>query len=407
MIVRRNLRNYVTVKKLVVSLLSLSLIYSTQSATAAPRPIVVKEMVAINLAAPVTVDTKMLVIGSSIVLLNDSSVRAIGADGVEKWRLALTQGAASIATALAADSSGNIWIAGSSAIAPVVTPSPIPTVAPINPDNVLVDPKVPLRSDLTVATIWKISNTGALISTYTAEPLSALLVNSIAINAKGITLGGVRATDAGNSGVIISGDLEGKFSKPIFLGLSDTSIDVVVLGTDSSVYAIGNSTETLAGKKVAGYRDGIIAKYSSAGKLSALVRSSAAKARREWLSATNSLFLTGSVQTGQKFESALTKFATNLSPTWTYRFASTGATYSALGPNGSHFAAFASTSAIKGITNWKPSKPSALLLTFDSKGALVDAKSAAGTPLALGYSKDLGIVLMSSGQTAVSIFRLT
>jgi hypothetical protein len=395
------------VKKLVVSLLSLSLIFSTQSATAAPKPIVVKEMVAINLAAPVTVDTKMLVVGSSIVLLNDSSVRAIGADGVEKWRLPLTQGAASIATALAADSAGNIWIAGSSAVAPAVTPSPTPTVAPINPDNVVVDPKVPLRSDLTVATVWKISNTGALVSTYTAEPLSALLVNSIAINAKGITLGGVRATDAGNSGLIINADLEGKFSKPIFLGLSDTSIDVVVLGTDSSVYAIGNSTETLAGKKVAGYRDGIIAKYSSTGKLSALVRSSAAKARREWLSATNSLFLSGSVQTGQKFESALTKFATNLSPTWTYRFASTGATYSALGPNGSHFAAFASASAIKGITNWKPSKPSALLLTFDSKGALVDAKSAAGTPLALGYSKDLGIVLMSTSQTAVSIFRLT
>ena len=394
-------------KKLVVSLLSLSLICSTQSATAAPKPIVVKEMVAINLASPVTVDTKMLVIGSSIVLLNDSSVRAIGADGVEKWRLALTQGAASIATALAADSAGNIWIAGSSAGAPVVTPTPTPTVAPINPDNVLVDPKVPLRSDLTVATIWKISNTGALISTYTAEPLTALLINSIAINAKGITLGGVRSTDGGNSGVIINADLEGKFSKPIFLGVSDTSIDVVVLGTDSSVYAIGNSTETLAGKKVAGYRDGIIAKYSSTGKLSALVRSSAAKARREWLSATNSLFLTGPVQTGQKFESALTKFATNLSPTWTYRFASTGATYSALGPNGSHFAAFASASAIKGITNWKPSRPSALLLTFDSKGALVDAKSAAGTPLALGYSKDLGIVLMSTSQTAVSIFRLT
>ena len=394
-------------KKLVVSLLSLSLICSTQSATAAPKPIVVKEMVAINLASPVTVDTKMLVIGSSIVLLNDSSVRAIGADGVEKWRLALTQGAASIASALAADSAGNIWIAGSSAGAPVVTPSPTPTVAPINPDNVLVDPRVPLRSDLTVATIWKISNTGALISTYTAEPLTALLINSIAINAKGITLGGVRSTDGGNSGVIINADLEGKFSKPIFLGVSDTSIDVVVLGTDSSVYAIGNSTETLAGKKVAGYRDGIFAKYSSTGKLSALVRSSAAKARREWLSATNSLFLTGPVQTGQKFESALTKFATNLSPTWTYRFASTGATYSALGPNGSHFAAFASASAIKGITNWKPSRPSALLLTFDSKGALVDAKSATGTPLALGYSKDLGIVLMSTGQTAVSIFRLT
>ena len=394
-------------KKIVVSLLSLSLIFSTQGATAAPKPITVKAMVALNLAAPVTVDTKMFVVGSSIVLLNDSSVRAIGSDGVEKWRLALTQGVASIATAMAADSTGNIWIAGSSAVAPVVTASPTPTAVPINPDNVVVDPKVPMRADLTVATIWKVSNTGALVATYTAEPLTALLINSIAVNAKGITLGGVRATDTGNSGVILNADLEGKFVKPIFLGVSDTSIDVVVRGTDASVYAIGNSAETLAGKKVAGYRDGIIAKYSSAGKLTSLIRSSAAKAKREWLSATNSLFLTGSVQTGQKFESALTKFATNLSPSWTYRFASTGATYSALGPSGSHFAAFASASAIKGITNWKPSKPTALLLTFDSKGVLVDAKSAVGTPIALGYSKDLGIVLMSTSQTGVSIFRLT
>ena len=394
-------------KKIVVSLLSLSLIFSTQGATAAPKPITVKAMVALNLAAPVTVDTKMFVVGSSIVLLNDSSVRAIGSDGVEKWRLALTQGVASIATAMAADSTGNIWIAGSSAVAPVVTASPTPTAVPINPDNVVVDPKVPMRADLTVATIWKVSNIGALVATYTAEPLTALLINSIAVNAKGITLGGVRATDTGNSGVILNADLEGKFVKPIFLGVSDTSVDVVVRGTDASVYAIGNSAETLAGKKVAGYRDGIIAKYSSAGKLTSLIRSSAAKAKREWLSATNSLFLTGSVQTGQKFESALTKFATNLSPSWTYRFASTGVTYSALGPSGSHFAAFASTSAIKGITNWKPSKPTALLLTFDSKGALVDAKSAVGTPIALGYSKDLGIVLMSTSQTGVSIFRLT
>ena len=189
-------------KKIVVSLLSLSLIFYTQGATAAPKPITVKAMVALNLAAPVTVDTKMFVVGSSIVLLNDSSVRAIGSDGIEKWRLALTQGVASIATAMAADSTGNIWIAGSSAVAPVVTASSTPTAVPINPDNVVVDPKVPMRADLTVATIWKVSNTGALVATYTAEPLTALLINSIAVNAKGITLGGVRATDTGNSGVI-------------------------------------------------------------------------------------------------------------------------------------------------------------------------------------------------------------
>ena len=233
------------------------------------------------------------------------------------------------------------------------------------------------------------------------------MINSIALNAKGFTLGGINATDSGSSGVIITSDLDGKFAKPIYLGSSDTGIDVVVRGTDSSIYAIGNSSETLASKKVAGVRDGVIAKYSSTGKLTALVRSSAAKAKREWSSATNSLFLAGSVQTGTKIESALTKFATNLSPTWTYRFASTGATFAAVGPSGTHFAALTSKSVIKGITNWKPSKPSALVLTFDSKGAIVDARSATGVPLALGYSKDLGIVLLSSSQTAVSIFRVT
>jgi len=395
------------VKRFAVAFLTLPLIFSSSNASAAPKPILAKEMVAINLATAITTDTKMLVVGSSIVLLSDSSIWAIGADGIEKWRLALTQGAVSIATALSADSAGNIWIAGSSANIPITAPTETPTTAPVNPDNVIVDPKVPMRADLTIATLWKVSNAGVLLSSYTTDNLSPLLINSIALNAKGFTLGGIRATENGNSGVIISGNLDGQFSKPINLGISDTSIDVVIRGTDSTVYAIGSSTETLAGKKVAGLRDGIIAKYSSSGKLTALVRSSAAKAKREWISATNNLFLTGSVQTGTNYESALTKFATNLSPTWTYRFASTGATFAVIGPNGSQFAAFASKSVIKGISNWKPNKPTALLLTFDGKGALTAAASAVGTPLALCYSKDLGVVLMSTSQTGVSIFRLT
>ena len=394
-------------KRFFVLALILPVIFSSQSASAAPKPIVVKAMVAMNLATPITADTKMLVVGPLIVLLNDASVRAIGVDGSEKWRLALTQGVSSIATAMAADSAGNIWIAGSSANARVVAPSAVPTTPPVNPDNVVVDPKVPVRADLTIATVWKISNAGALLSTFTADNTTPILVNSIALNAKGFTLGGINATEAGSSGVIITSDLEGKFGKPIYLGAADTSIDAVVRGNDSSVYAMGSSTETLAGKKIAGVRDGIIAKYSSTGKLTSLVRSSAAKAKREWNSATNSLLLAGSVQVGAKVESALTRFATNLSPVWTYRFASTGATIAALGPTGTNFAAFTSKSAIKGISNWKPSKPTALLLTFDSKGAISDARTAPGVPMALGYSKDLGVVLMSSGQTAVSIFRVS
>jgi len=82
-------------------------------------------------------------------------------------------------------------------------------------------------------------------------------------------------------------------------------------------------------------------------------------------------------------------------------------TIAAIGPNASQFAAFVSKSAIKGLSNWKPSKPTALVLTFDSKGALVGATSASGVPIALAYSKDLGLTLMSTSQTGVSIFRLT
>lgn len=394
-------------KRFSVLLLTLPLVFSSQSASAAPKPVVVKTMVAMNLATPITLDTKMLVVGSSIVLLNDSSVRAIGADGIEKWRLALTQGASSIATAMDADTAGNIWIAGSSANARVVAPGAVPTTAPVNPDNVIVDPKVPVRADLTIATVWKLSSSGSLLSTFTTDNTAPLLINSIALNAKGLTLGGISATESGSSGVVFSGDLEGKFGKPLYLGVTDTSIDAVVRGADSSVYAMGSSSETLAGKKVAGLRDGIIAKYSNTGKLSALVRSSASKAKREWNTATNSLFLAGPVQAGTKVESAVTRFATNLSPIWTYRFASTGPTFSAMGASGTHFAAFTSKSAIKGISNWKPSKPTALVLTFDSKGAISDARSASGVPIALGYSKDLGVVLMSAGQTAISIFRVS
>jgi hypothetical protein len=364
-------------------------------------------MVSINVATPITADTKMLVVGSSIVLLNESSVRAIGVDGVEKWRLALTQGVASVATALAADSTGNIWVAGMSANARVVTPPATPPIPPINPDNVLVDPKVPVRADLTIATIWKISSTGSLLSTFTFDNASALLINAIALNARGFSIGGTNVTDTGNSGVIISGDLEGKFGKPIYLGKSDTNIDALVRAADSSIYAIGSSTEVLAGKKLAGSRDGIIARYSSTGKLVALIRSSAVKAKREWNSATGTLFLAGSVQTGQKFESALTKFAANVSPTWTFRFASTGPTFASIGPAGSHFAAFASKSAIRAIPSWKPTKTSALVLTFDRRGAITDARTVEGVPLALGYSRDLGAVLLSSNQTGVSIFRVS
>ena len=156
-------------KRLTAALLTLPLVFVSQPAGAATKPVAAKEMIPINLSTPITANTKMHILGSTIVLLDDSTLWAIGADGLEKWRLALTQGAASIATALVADSAGNMWVAGSSANVPLEAPNSIPTTAPINPDNVVVAPKVPTRSDLTVATVWKVSGAGQLFSTYSLD----------------------------------------------------------------------------------------------------------------------------------------------------------------------------------------------------------------------------------------------
>ena len=54
--------------------------------------------------------------------------------GKELWNLSLDQSVASIATAAAVDSAGDIWIAGATPLALGLTP-PTPAATPVNPDN--------------------------------------------------------------------------------------------------------------------------------------------------------------------------------------------------------------------------------------------------------------------------------
>ncbi len=68
--------------------------------------------------------------------------------------------------------------------------------------------------------------------------------------------------------------------------------------------------------------------------------------------------------------------------------------------------AFISTSAIAAIAGWKPKKTTTLILNFDSKGALVGAYGAPTviSPIALGFSRDLGVLLLGVSAKGVSIF---
>lgn len=349
--------------------------------------------------------------GSSILLFGTSNksgfIRAITSDGSAQWKLILTSGVESIATAATIAPDGNIWVAGSSSV--TITPAPVTATTPaVNPDGIVPAPVSVIRADLTLATLWKISPTGALLNTYTSDLKTPVLINGISANVKGLSLVGSVQTPTGSAGLLLDADTEGVFTPPFLLGKSDTSLESVIRASDGSVTAIGNSAEALAGKPLAGKRDGITAKIK-ARKITTLLRSSATRASRKWESATPTLFLGGFVQTGAKFETALTKFSKTLAPTWTYRFSSNGTGFTTVTPTGIHYAFFGSLGGIKTLPSWKPSKATGILLAFDAKGAISGGYSATGVsaPIALGYSKELGVIALGSGQLGVSLFRLT
>ena len=207
---------------------------------------------------------------------------------------------------------------------------------------------------------------------------------------------------------IFSATTSGVFGKLVFLGSSKTEFNTVVRNSDGTSSIYGSSAETLAGKKLAGIRDGVLIKVSKTGSINSLVRSSALKASRSWISGDSSYLVSGPVITGKVTETAITKFTSAFAPSWTLRLPSVGPS-TTLTANGNSYLAFTSRSAIAGISGWKPNQPSLLVLTFDSKGVIKAATALPGlvAPISLAYSPAKGVVgLASASDGTVSIFTL-
>lgn len=404
--------NSISVKRLFlfISVLSLLFIPISQGVTkkiiVKPAQFIAKIGSTSEIEGAVIADKTIVIYGN---IDGTAFVRGIDASSAEKWRISLDTGRSEITTAAATDLSGNIWIVGSLSPAPVESISPSPTTTPLNPDGVVVPPITVLRSDLTSIILWQISPEGELLNRYTSDLASPILITSMAIDKNAITFAGSVSTDGGTAGIVINSDFSGNFSKAVIIGKSDTTLDAVVRNSNGSITATGASRETLGGKKVAGIRDGIIVAITSSGKISSVIRSSASKAKRNWNSATQTLFLGGEVITRKKIESAVTKFSAKYIPTWTYRFQSTGPTFTLAGPSRSYSALFVSTSKIAQLSNWNPKQPQVLILIFDSKGIISQGFSASEVkePIALLYSQDLGLLLLGSSAETVSIFTLT
>ena len=388
-----------------LSLVLISSLLFIPSTVAAPSKIAVKALKLVTTINSTEDVAGFVVSGSAIILfgtaVDRSFARAVDINGRELWRVQLDPDSPSIASAAAVDGAGNIWIAGSTSL---LRPSqaPSPSVTPINPDNVVNSPDI-FNAELNAIALWKIPVGTSVPTLFSAQQSTPVLITGISVDKNGVSIVGLTQTPQGSAGLVISTNQLGEFGKPLLIGAKSTTLDAVVRNSDSTLTIIGASTETIAGKKLVGLIDGVIIKISKTNSIVKVVRSSAIKAERNWSSATSTLLLGGSVTTGSRIESAVTKFSNTYVPTWTYRFLSTGPVFT-LGPT---YAFFNSTGAITQLSNWKPKKPQPILLNFDSKGVIIGAFSAPTDQqemIGLVKSKELGVLCMTVNSELLSIY---
>jgi hypothetical protein len=378
----------------------------TPAVNAAPKKISVKAMQLVTTVGTPDEVSGVVVSGKSLIVYGSKAAkayaRAVDTTGKELWNLSLDQSPVSIATAAVVDSVGDIWIAGATPLVLGLIP-PSPAATPVNPDNAAALPTTNI-GNLQAVTLWRVTAAGVLAGTNTLPTSSVVFPTAISVDRNGASIVGIIGTEKGSAGFLVNTDKAGMFGKLLQIGSISTTTDAVVRHTDGSFTVAGSSSETLAGKKVAGVTDGVLIKISKALKITSVVRSSAVKGKRIWNSATSTLLLGGEVIAGGKTETAITKFTTSFAPTWTYRFASTGPAITV----GSTYAAFISTGPTPQL-NWNPKVATPLLLTFNAKGTVVAADSGPiGQKELLGaiLSKELGLLVVTASADTVSIFTL-
>ena len=388
MIARKNL-----LKKYLIPVV-IACVAMTSVAQGAPKAISVKQLKVFSQgssAEAIVASSKAIFTYENIIGVSaDIKVRAFDFTGTEIWSKTVDSGLDELATAMAIDSQGTLWLVGNIALAPQPESTTAATVA-LNPDGIELENIPPLRADMKNISIWQISATGEVIGQSSIAMVA--LIDAIAVSSSGLSILASRE----NEPLLITLS-QGKFSKELKIGSAKTKLSAITRSSDGTTYLFGSSSETLGGKKLVGRVDGILIKVAKTGIITSVVRSSAPKAIRDWQSTTSSLFVTGSVKSGTTVESAITKFNSSFLPSWTTRISSTGRTLASSGANGSFYAILEPTSAIKGVTGFKAIKGQSVVLQFDSKGLMISAFTSAELTSAISstYSSTAGLFLLTS-----------
>ena len=397
MIVRKNLPKFLIIPALVLALL----VHAT--AEAAPKTLKVQSIAKWSDAAGaelITATNKSVITVKNVASASaDIEIQARDFSGTLQWSKTIDSGFDEVATKIATDSQGNIWLAGNSAVPPVPESSTSATGG-LNPDGVIVEPAAALRPDMRLLTLWKLNSLGEVQDKFTVNQNEISLVDAVAVSATGVSI--LASRDSGH--FVISANLKGLFGSEVKIGTNKTKLNALVRSPDGSINVFGSSAETLGGKKLVGREDGVLIKINKLGKVVSVVRSTSPKSYRTWNSATATLLLTGSVRTGALTESAITKFANNFTPTWTTRISSSGPALAANGPNKSGYVILEPTGTVKGVSNFQSAKGQNLITQFDGKGVLIGAFTSPELTQvkAAVYSLEGGLFLL----TESSIFRV-
>jgi hypothetical protein len=135
-----------------------------------------------------TSPTSIVVVGT---VSNDGYVASFDRTGVQQWSTRLGGTPDEIATTAVRDASGNIWVAGATAIAPApISPSQsTQSSVVLNPGGVVLDTETALPT-LTQLNIWKVSAKGALLNTYNLDFKYQVFPQSITAKSGKVTVQG-------------------------------------------------------------------------------------------------------------------------------------------------------------------------------------------------------------------------
>ncbi|NBY82499.1 MAG: hypothetical protein EBV61_04485 [Actinobacteria bacterium] len=324
--------------------------------------------------------------------LSDGFLTSYTATGLQNWSVRLGNEGNEIATSIALDNDGSIWVLGASNT--VIQPSPASnSTGVLNPDNVPITPPSVPNSPINKVKLWQVSNTGILINSFEYSSTEVIYPKKILMSDGNLAILGNTYSGINSKGFFLSANKTGVFSNMVIIGSKSTQINSAIINSDQSITLIGSSGEKLLKSNSIGKIDAITAKISNVGVVQQVARATLKGTSRTWSSIDQGLLQGGKVTYSNKLEAAITKFSALNKPVWNVRYLSRSTALVAAGKNS--WATFLSSGAIKGISNLKPKTPIPVILELGKKAELINAYTIASPAVVIDSNADIGTVLVT------------